>query len=137
MRLDLFMLADGASAADGKLYIHGGAITRVSPPTLPSPPIILTVVARFLVDVEELGEAAVPLTVTWTRPDGSVRLVGSAEASRDRPEAVPQDEDLGAVMLMNTLITFDVAGRHEVSLRLGDDPDPIAVRGLLVIAPKT
>lgn len=35
MRLDAFLIADAATAADGKLFVHGGAITRITPSRFP------------------------------------------------------------------------------------------------------
>jgi hypothetical protein len=134
MRLDVFMLADGANAAEGKLYIHGGAITRVTPPTLPSPPIMLSVVVRLLADEADPDQLSLPIAVTWLRPDGTTLIATEATAVTERPAEAMEGEDLGAVIIINALVAFDVAGRHEISFSFDGDP-PVATRGLFVAPP--
>jgi hypothetical protein len=48
MRLDTFLLADAVASADGKVYIHGGSVTRLRVPVLPFPLGQLGVYARLL-----------------------------------------------------------------------------------------
>jgi len=73
MKLDTFMVAEAASAADGKLFIHGGGLTQVTPPVLPWVHPQLALVAR--VEVSE-GEEAIDHTLTmhFTGPDGEEAL---------------------------------------------------------------
>jgi hypothetical protein len=57
MRLDTFLLADAASAPpDGKIYVHGGGITRIDAPMLPFT-LQLGIVIRLVVSEDELREA--------------------------------------------------------------------------------
>jgi hypothetical protein len=57
MRLDFLLIADAASEAGGKLYIHGAGITRLEVPTFPwAQP--LSLVARFV--LEDEADARLP-----------------------------------------------------------------------------
>lgn len=52
----MFLVADAAASFNGKLYIHGGGISRITAPLIPWHQPSLAVVARFLLDEDELGE---------------------------------------------------------------------------------
>jgi hypothetical protein len=72
MRVDVFLLADAATVADGKLYVHGGGITRINTHVLPLlVPTTLTV--RFAMEARELEEAH---RFSWVvrNPDGSLLM---------------------------------------------------------------
>lgn len=135
MTLDFFMLADGASVAEGKLYIHGGAITRVNPPALPSPPAFITVVARFLIDEDDLGKPPVEVAIEWKKPDGTDLFppLRAQVAVELPPEGMREEEDQGTIIIANALVGFETAGAHSVLLRLNGDV--VASRRLFVAAP--
>ena len=131
MRLDFFMFADGASAADGKVYIHGGAITKVHPPTYPSPPFMLTAVVRLLVDPDETGPGTV--TLEWRKASEQAwsRLIGGdVSVPEPSPEERKGEEDQGVLIVANMLLSFETAGSHEFRLRMDDDE--LAVRRLFL-----
>lgn len=69
MILESLLLADNAAAAGGKLYVHGGGITRITPPTLPWVQPLLTVVLRLLADdvADLMAEHSVAMR-WWTPP---------------------------------------------------------------------
>lgn len=54
MRLDCFLLADAAAAEGGKLYIHGGGITRLNVASVPLILPQLAVVIRWVAEPEDL-----------------------------------------------------------------------------------
>jgi hypothetical protein len=57
LRLETFLLADHAVAtSDGKLYIHGGGITRINAPIIPVALPFLSIVLRFRVMLADVGE---------------------------------------------------------------------------------
>jgi hypothetical protein len=135
MRLDFFMLADGASVAAGKLYVHGGAITRISPPTLPSAPVILSLVARFLIDEPDFGGPPVDVLIEWQRPNRTELFPPiTTQIQADAPsEAFREGEDQGTVILVNALVGFDEPGPHHVVLHLGGD---VVAERRLFVAPQ-
>jgi hypothetical protein len=120
MRVDFFMLADGASVAEGKVYIHGGAITRVHAASYPSPPIAITAVARFLVDPAD-AESSHRVSIEWLQPNGVAWPPISTEIPIDQVmERFREGEEQGVLIVANSLISFEMPGSHEVRLRLDD-----------------
>jgi hypothetical protein len=57
MRIDTFLLADAASGAGGKLFIHGGGISRVNAPAFPFVLPQLALAARFVLDEADYGQS--------------------------------------------------------------------------------
>jgi len=69
MKIDAFLLADAVSApGDGKFYIHGGGLTRLSVPVLPFALPQLAVFARLEFTEDEM-RAGHPLQLTLTDPE--------------------------------------------------------------------
>jgi uncharacterized protein DUF6941 len=135
MKLDFFMLADGASSPDGKAYIHGGAITRVYPMSFPAPT-MLTAVMRFLVDPDEVGGPTRTVFIEWSTPErpSSWVPVVTGDVAPQIPEGVGfrEGEDLGMLIVAHMVIGFENPGSHHVRLRL--DTDVVCERRLYVIA---
>jgi hypothetical protein len=128
LKLDFFLFADGASAADGKVYIHGGAITKVNPPAYPSPPMMLSAVARMLVSRDDIGMHTVALEVKKPGSSAWTRLLGTeAEVPEDVRTA---SDDAGLLLIANLVLSFQVPGSHE--FRLVVDDDELAARRLLL-----
>lgn len=50
MRLDTVMIADHAVAAEGKLYISGGGITRINVPFVPFAVPVLSIILRYKIE---------------------------------------------------------------------------------------
>lgn len=63
MRLDWFVLADAAHVADGKYYIHGGGITRITAARLPWVHPQLALTARVLLEPDNVGHHVLLLEV--------------------------------------------------------------------------
>jgi hypothetical protein len=75
--------------------------------------------------------------VDWIKPDGTVLLSSETTASRDTAGAtLHAGEDLGALVLLNTVISLPLPGRYEVVLRRTGEGEPLGSRGLLVVAPQ-
>jgi hypothetical protein len=133
--LDFLILADGANVAEGKLYVHGGAVTRATFPAFPSNPMVLTAVARFLIDVDELEEPQQRVVVFQMRRDDGVHVeIGRGELRWDPRAAlapIRQDEDQGVVLVAPMLIAFERPGRYELQLLL--DGELVGSRGMLIV----
>ncbi len=133
MRVDHLLLADAATGADGKIYIHGGGITRISPPGVPFILPQLAVVIRLLVDEDE-PDRPQQLVVRLTDPAGDLVLppamveVNAAEVEGLKswtPEtasgwAVDEERALN-VMLTIAGIPLTREGTHRLSLSIDDD----------------
>jgi hypothetical protein len=131
MRLDFFMFADGANAADGQVYIHGGAITKVHPPTYPSPPIMLSAVVRLFVDPGETGTHTVTLEAQRPSEPAWVALIGGdVRVPPASPEERKAEEDRGVLIVANLLIAFVRPGSHQFRVKV--DGRELATRRLFV-----
>lgn len=87
MRLDAFMLADHAQAAEGKLYINGGGITRLNVPIIPFAIPSLTVIVRYVVEnSDDYGDHELGLRLVT--PSG-VDLFPEESLGNARVEPVP------------------------------------------------
>jgi hypothetical protein len=87
MRLDALLLADAVSAPpDGKFYVHGGGVTRITVPHLPFDVPQLAVLVRLEIDEHEIGQAH---EFGFDLRDPSGALVGPAPAPRFPAELPP------------------------------------------------
>jgi Family of unknown function (DUF6941) len=113
MRLDAFLLADAARVADdGKLYIHGGGVTKIEAPSLPWLVPRLSVALRFQVEDEDFDG--------W--PPGMVRLVFQAPDRGEILHAVlpfPDEPPTGGVEGEEVFL----------QLVLNLEPLPVAITG--------
>jgi hypothetical protein len=131
VKVDFFILADAASAAEGKLYLHGGAITRLNLASLPAA-VTLAGAVRLLVDESDPTKPPQRFGVEWHRPDGT--LLGPALEAETPPE--PQQEGLregeerGLLVILTFALVIDAYGPHEVRVTL--DGEHAAERRLLV-----
>lgn len=70
MRLNALLIADAVSAPpDGKFYIHGGGLTRLTVPAFPFPVPQLGVFVRLEIEEHEVGEMH-EFAFEFTDPDG-------------------------------------------------------------------
>lgn len=131
MRLDFFILADNASAPDGKVYIHGGAITRVFPGAFPAAT-PLTAVTRLLVDSDELGGQPRTFALEWAAPDElSWHALGDVElVPQEPPWGVREGEDLAMVIVAGFGIAFPGPGSYRFRVTL--EGQELAVRRVYV-----
>lgn len=73
MRLDFLLLADAATEAGGKLYIHGAGITRLQVPNFPwAQP--LSLIARFVLESEADAAAERHFSFQVVDPSGNELL---------------------------------------------------------------
>lgn len=132
MKLDFLMLADGANVADGKVYIHGGAVTRATFAEFPSNPMFLTAVARFLLEPDEINSAQVRhVAFEVSRKDGTTIEVGAGELRWEPGQEIREGEDQATVLVAPMMVIFESPGRYELSLRL--DGQEVGTRGLLAV----
>jgi len=88
MQLDSFLLADNVIAAEGKLYIHGGGITRINAPAVPIVVPQLMIIVRLLLDPEEVNQAH-ELQLELADPAGRPVILAP-------PSRIPAPGDAGA-----------------------------------------
>lgn len=132
MKLDFLILADGANVGEGKVYIHGGAITRATFHDFPSQPMLLTAVARFLLDEDERGNPQRrEVTFEMARADGTAVTLGAGQLSWEPVTPIREDEDQAAVLVAPMLIVFERPGRYELRLHL--DGELVGARGLAAV----
>jgi hypothetical protein len=123
MRLDSFLLADGASAHDGKLYLLGGGVTRINPPQLPwiHPQLALVLRLRF----DHLDDVAADHTVgvsLWY-PDGSSLLAPPTfPLQREQPTTVSSDEEIYLHFVLNLGgLPLVQEGTYRIEIALDDE----------------
>jgi hypothetical protein len=68
VRLETFMFAESALAHAGRMFIHGGGVTRIDAPELPWTHPQLALVMRF--EVEDGDEGVMRLGLRVADPDG-------------------------------------------------------------------
>jgi hypothetical protein len=124
MRLDTFLLAEAASASvqDGKLYVHGGGLTRVTAPTLPFVLPQLAVAARFLVEDDEELSQSHQFRISLNDPDGSAVIPPiPVQMEPGEPVQLPDGEERFVQFAMTFGgVVFARAGIYSFSLVLDD-----------------
>lgn len=136
MRFETLMLADNAAAVQGKLYIHGGGITRLTPPQLPWAHPMLTFVLQVVGDdVDDLrGQHQLRLIVA--DPQGGF-IVGPADVTlqHDAPLELLEGEALIAYVSITVApLLLATEGVHMIHVELdgehvADLPLPVRVLG--------
>jgi len=135
MKLDMAMLSDAATALpDGKLYIHGGGVTRITATVLPWTQPQLAIVARFLLEEGDEDESHM-LGLTFTNPQGHNMLPETSieVAPQEQPAAVEGEERFLQLALNIAALTFTADGVYHVGLSLNGETVrslPIAVIGV-------
>jgi hypothetical protein len=123
MELDTFMLADAATGTpDGKLFIHGGGITRITPPIIPWTHPQLAIVARLRMAAEDWDQVH-ELQLSLLDPGGAL-ITPSAPITIPAPPRPPHaegEEQYVQLALGIASPTFAVEGLYRVELRRGDD----------------
>jgi hypothetical protein len=133
VKLDFFLLADAADASpDGKLYVHGGAITRLDAPGLPAA-VRVTVVARLLIEDDDEPESTHTGSIEWIQPDGT--RLGKADAkivvAATHAAGLRRGEEQGILIVAPVAFVVEAFGPYEVRLAL--DGERLATRRLLAI----
>lgn len=120
MRLDLMMLADAATAGpEGKLFIHGGGISRISAPMLPWTQPHLGLVARFEMDADDYDRPH-EFQLAVTGPGNAV-MVPPAQLPippQHRPDAAEGEELYMNIALGLATLTFTQEGVYRFELRM-------------------
>jgi uncharacterized protein DUF6941 len=137
MRLDAFLLADVVTAPpDGKVYVHGGGLTRITAPVLPFTLPQLGILARFAIEASEL-ERPHDFAFSLTDADGNdVIPPGELRSAPIAPPEVPEGEEHYLQLALNlTGITFPTAGVYHFELRA--DGEPVKTMTLPVVPMQT
>lgn len=117
MKLDWFMLADAAVVADGKYYIHGGAITRITANALPWAHPQLALVQRLVLEPEDVGRHELAIAVL--NPHDDVIIESKLGFTVDAPQDLLEGEPFTAHLAL-TLAHFVVVeeGPHRVLIAI-------------------
>jgi Family of unknown function (DUF6941) len=121
MKLDLLVLADGASASgSGKVDIEGAGVSHVTADTLPFVLPSITVVMRFVMEVGDSPEHRIE--VSLTDPEGNAQAAVRGTITPSLPREHKQThagEDPMMVVIANLLnITFERQGRYVFTVSL-------------------
>lgn len=130
----MLILADAATATpDGKLFIHGGGITRITAATLPWVQPQIALVARFLMEDADF-EQSHELQLSIADPSGAL-LVPPVPIEFPQP-TVPDvqegEERFMQIALGLASLTFTTEGLYEVELRM--DGEVVRSLPLAVVA---
>jgi hypothetical protein len=134
MLLNALLVADAVSAPpDGKFYIHGGGLTRLTVPSLPFPIPQLGIFVRLEIEEAEVGRTY-EFRFKLTDPDDvSVGVLPQFEAPLPAtPVPLEDGEQRFAVLGMNIAgIMVGRAGLHRLTFAV--DGEPLAVVPLPVV----
>lgn len=121
MRLDAVMLADHASVAEGKLYIHGGGITRFQVPSLPFAIPTLSVILRFKPQPGDIGNHRIRLA--FINPDGLQTLPPDPlDVAIGRGDGLLEGEEEFTQFVMSFAgLPLLAAGLHTLRISWDDD----------------
>jgi hypothetical protein len=122
MRLDTFLLAEAAAGHEGKLFVHGGGITRIAAPVLPWTHPQLALVIRVAVDDED-REGSHEIGVRIEDPTGAP-LAPPFDFPVDVSEVTSVQGEEAFINLVLTVspLTFGRDGIHQVSVELDGRP---------------
>jgi hypothetical protein len=127
MRLDFALLADAASAVDGKLYVLGGGISHVTAPHLPWVQ-SLAICLRLVVEADEDLVAQREAELSIFDPNDR-QILGPAKvlmASHPPPppaEETPEGFELSMVLALTINgIPLHTHGIHRIELSVDDVP---------------
>lgn len=125
MLADTILLADYASVHDGKLFVHGGGITRLDAHELPLVLPTLAVVARIRIDDDAELDVPHRYSLKITGPNDELVVPESyldSVAEGEREELPPgEDRYVQLVIAMGGLV-FRSAGPHRVQLSVDESP---------------
>lgn len=123
MRLDAFLLADDASAAEGKLYLHGAGITKITAPVLPWAMPRLAVVLRLQVEPSDLDNWTQEVVkLQMNGPDGRTVIPKTEIPLPSEPPELPTEgEEYFLQLILNFEPLFlEKTGAHRLELSLGE-----------------
>jgi hypothetical protein len=121
VKLDWFMLADAAVVTDGKYYIHGGAITRITVGALPWVHPQLALVQRILLEPQDVG--AHEVTIAVLNPRGEKITESKLGFSVQEPTDLLEGEPFSAHLAL-TLVHVVLAeeGPHQAIVAIDGEP---------------
>jgi hypothetical protein len=133
MTLDFFMLADGANVAEGKIYIHGGGITRFHVPAFPSPMPQVAAVARFIIARDDIGRSQ-PITIGWRGP-GDLGLLHEIRGDITAQDlgSLPNEEHGVVIVATFSGIPLERPGSYEARLTIIGDEDNYVARQVIAV----
>jgi hypothetical protein len=116
LEVDFMMLADGAQAVGGKLYVLGGGWTHLLVPELPGKPNAPFAVTLGVTVPYSLTNRRFSLAVELTDSDGErVGEVFSAEFEQGRPPGLRPGASQSILVAINANVEFPAPGRYSFS----------------------
>jgi len=123
MKQEFLMLADGAEAVNGKIYILGGGVERHLTKGFPAG-LRADIAVGVLVDWSETNQRQA-LLVRVVDEDGKPVATIEAEFVAGRPPGAKQGQDLRTLMAIKGPIPIPHAGGYKIQLELNGEPqDP-------------
>ena len=120
MRFDFVLLADAAQVLEGKLYIQGGGLTRLTAPTVPWMQPLAICMRLESVDDDDLSRDW-QFEVAVFGPDENVLAEHRTPIALHRPDmAIAEGEQAGVVLLALTLsgLVVHSYGPHKVRVAI-------------------
>lgn len=120
MQTTTALLADAATVAQGKLFVHGGGITHLGAKKFPVRHPTITLVLVFRVEWTETSEEH-PLEILLEDEDGKRRFGGKGKLTVGRPANLPAGSAQFVPYTQTfTGLVFDKPGRFVFRVRTGD-----------------
>ncbi|MGD0018197.1 MAG: hypothetical protein ABSD62_03000 [Candidatus Limnocylindrales bacterium] len=117
------MLADGAEAVNGKIYIIGGGVERHLAPAFPAA-LRADIAVGILVDWSETNQRQA-LKIRIADEDGKPIATIEAEFEAGRPPGAKPGQDFRTLMAIKGPIPIPRAGAYKIQLELnGVEQDP-------------
>lgn len=132
MRLRTLLLAEHASQdSSGKVYVHGGGITRIGA-HLPTKLPFVTLLGQWLVEDDDLGRE-IPIRITITNPSGDVlgQPLEQTIGPLVKKGELFEDQTMTVAIAMGGM-PLESAGRYEFEIVLGEEQ--ASTLGVAVIA---
>jgi hypothetical protein len=124
MRLDSLLLADAATAVEGKLFMHGGGISRITPPSVPWLQPQLAFVLRLVADGRDDLNQEHSVSISMRGPDGEFVMppAGISIPGGQAPPAVPEEETSALVALTAAPLVFGQEGTYRIDIEIDNKP---------------
>lgn len=119
MILDFVLLADAASMAEGKLHVHGGAITRFNVPQFPFHVPTVAIVIRMILEEGDVGRERT-IALDWFRDGEPIPPVSIEGPIQPNPPLVAvEGEEVSAIVVATVNgLPLDEPGLYELVVRL-------------------
>jgi hypothetical protein len=129
MKFDFAMLADAAQVVEGKLYIQGGGLTRITAPSLPWMQPFGLCMRLWPESPSETASGDHPFSVEITDPNGTVTFSAELSVQLVLPDATRDPGEDAAVVIAVTLggLPVQTYGLHKIKLRLDDAETEVRV----------